>query len=65
LIRASDKQAAEVGEITSDVKRAIKQVSDIVGEITVASDEQSHGIEQISQAVVRMDHVTQQNAVLV
>ena len=65
LIRASDKQAVEVGEVMSDVKRAIKQVSDIVGEIAVASDEQSHGIEQISQAVVQMDHVTQQNAVLV
>ncbi|MGF6466463.1 methyl-accepting chemotaxis protein [Paraburkholderia youngii] len=65
LIRTSDKQAVEVGEIMSDVKRAIKQVSDIVGEIAVASDEQSHGIEQIGQAVVQMDHVTQQNAVLV
>jgi uncharacterized phage infection (PIP) family protein YhgE len=47
------------------VKRAIRQVSDIVGEIAAASDEQSRGIEQINQAVAQMDDVTQQNAALV
>ncbi|SDJ16244.1 methyl-accepting chemotaxis sensory transducer with TarH sensor [Paraburkholderia steynii] len=62
LIQDSAQQATEVGSTMLDVKQAIRQVSDIIGEITVASDEQSHGIEQVSQAVVQMDHVTQQNA---
>jgi methyl-accepting chemotaxis protein len=47
------------------VKQAIKQVSDIVGEIAAASEEQSRGIEQVNQAVGQMDEVTQQNAALV
>src|SRR5258708_18375949 len=47
------------------IKQAIKQVSDIVGEIAAASEEQSRGIEQINQAVTQMDEVTQQNAALV
>jgi methyl-accepting chemotaxis protein len=49
----------------SEVKHAIKQVSDIVGEIAAASEEQSRGIEQVHQAVSQMDEVTQQNAALV
>jgi methyl-accepting chemotaxis protein len=40
-------------------------VTDIVAEITCASQEQSGDIEQVSQAIHQMDHVTQQNAVLV
>jgi methyl-accepting chemotaxis protein len=40
-------------------------VSDIVGEIAAASEEQSRGIEQVNQAVGQMDEVTQQNAALV
>src|SRR5258708_11677841 len=47
------------------IKQAIKQVSDIVGEIAAASEEQSRGIEQVNQAVSQMDEVTQQNAALV
>jgi methyl-accepting chemotaxis protein len=64
-VKDGAKQAAEVGETMGDVKRAIKQVSDIVGEIAAASEEQSRGIEQVNQAVVQMDEVTQQNAALV
>ena len=37
----------------------------IVGEISMASDEQAMGIDQINQALIDMDSVTQQNAVLV
>jgi methyl-accepting chemotaxis protein len=39
--------------------------TDIMGEITAASQEQSKGIGQINQAVTQMDEVTQQNAALV
>ncbi|HYP70356.1 MAG TPA: hypothetical protein VEP93_05690, partial [Variovorax sp.] len=40
-------------------------VTDIMGEITAASQEQTAGIEQINQAITQMDQVTQQNAALV
>jgi uncharacterized coiled-coil protein SlyX len=40
-------------------------VTDIMGEITAASQEQTSGIEQINQAVTQMDQTTQQNAALV
>ncbi|HBO79760.1 MAG TPA: hypothetical protein DD502_16600, partial [Cupriavidus sp.] len=42
-----------------------KRVTDIMGEISAASVEQSAGIEQVNQAVTQMDTVTQQNAALV
>ena len=65
MIQDTAKQAAEVDASTDDVKRAIKQVSDIVGEIAAASEEQSRGIDQIHVAVSQMDEVTQANAALV
>jgi len=40
-------------------------VTDIMGEISAASSEQSPGIEQVNRAVAQMDEVTQQNAALV
>ncbi|RIQ47777.1 chemotaxis protein, partial [Bordetella avium] len=44
---------------------SVKRVTDIMGEISAASDEQSSGIEQVNRAVTQMDEVTQQNAALV
>jgi len=43
----------------------VKKVSDIIAEIAAASREQSAGIEQVNQAVMQMDEMTQQNAALV
>ncbi|HKR39921.1 MAG TPA: methyl-accepting chemotaxis protein [Paraburkholderia sp.] len=65
MIRDGAQQAGDVGTTMAEVKQAIKQVSDIVGEIAAASEEQSRGIEQVNQAVMQMDDVTQQNAALV
>lgn len=65
MIQNGSKQATEAGANMAQVKWAIKQVSDIVGEIAAASEEQSRGIKQINQAVTQMDEVTQQNAALV
>ncbi|AMO98810.1 methyl-accepting chemotaxis (MCP) signaling domain protein [Collimonas arenae] len=53
------------GETMDEVVQAVKRVTDIMGEISEASAEQSSGIDQINQAVIQMDHVTQQNAALV
>ena len=55
----------EAGKTMQDVVGSIQRVTDIMGEITAASQEQTSGIEQINQAVVQMDQVTQQNAALV
>jgi methyl-accepting chemotaxis protein len=65
LVQEGSRQAVDVGATMGEVKQAIKQVSDIVGEIAAASEEQSRGIEQVNQAVNQMDEVTQQNATLV
>ncbi len=48
-----------------EIVGAVKRVTDIMGEISAASAEQSAGIEQVNQAVTQMDTVTQQNAALV
>ncbi|QBN87390.1 methyl-accepting chemotaxis protein [Xanthomonas oryzae pv. oryzae] len=50
-----------MGEIVASVQR----VTDIMGEISAASQEQSAGIEQVNQTVTQMDETTQQNAALV
>ncbi|MEJ0008910.1 MAG: hypothetical protein WDM77_21730 [Steroidobacteraceae bacterium] len=44
---------------------SVKKVADIVGEIAAASREQSAGIEQVNEAVMQMDGMTQQNAALI
>jgi methyl-accepting chemotaxis protein len=65
IIQNAAKQADNVGATMGQVNLAIKQVSDIVGEIAAASEEQSRGIEQVNLAINQMDEVTQQNAALV
>ncbi|VVE40769.1 Methyl-accepting chemotaxis protein I [Pandoraea cepalis] len=56
---------AEAGRTMNDILQAVQRVTDIMGEISAASDEQSSGIEQVNRAVTQMDAVTQQNAALV
>ncbi|MGV7208469.1 methyl-accepting chemotaxis protein [Oxalobacteraceae bacterium A2-2] len=55
----------QAGMTMTDVVDSIQRVTDIMGEITSASQEQSTGIEQVNLAVTEMDNVTQQNAALV
>lgn len=59
------QQAGDAGVTMQEIVRAVVRVTDIMGEIASASDEQSRGIGQIGQAVNEMDRVTQQNATLV
>ena len=56
-----NQAGATMGEIVASVQR----VTDIMAEISAASQEQSAGIEQVNQTVVQMDETTQQNAALV
>ena len=53
------------GSTMTEVVASIKRVTNIMGEISAASIEQSAGVAQIGQAVSQMDHATQQNAALV
>ncbi|RZJ09864.1 MAG: methyl-accepting chemotaxis protein, partial [Rubrivivax sp.] len=53
------------GATMSEVVGSITRVTDIMGEITAASIEQSAGVSQIGEAIGQMDQVTQQNAALV
>ncbi|MBC7861102.1 MAG: chemotaxis protein [Burkholderiaceae bacterium] len=53
------------GSTMRDVVSSVSRVTDIVAEISLASQEQSQGIEQVNQAIIEMDNATQQNAALV
>ncbi|WP_420998484.1 methyl-accepting chemotaxis protein [Cupriavidus sp. 30B13] len=55
----------QAGKTMGEIVQAVKRVTDIMGEISAASAEQSSGIEQVNKAVTQMDEVTQQNAALV
>jgi methyl-accepting chemotaxis protein len=55
----------QAGATMTQVVSSVKRVTDIMGEIMMASDEQTAGIGQINHAVMEMDNVTQQNAALV
>ncbi|MBB5418592.1 methyl-accepting chemotaxis protein [Paraburkholderia atlantica] len=55
----------EAGRTMSEIIGAVQRVTDIMGEIASASEEQSGGIDQVARAVTQMDEVTQQNAALV
>ena len=55
----------QAGSTMTEVVNAIKRVTDIMGEISSASSEQSIGVAEVGEAVSQMDQVTQQNAALV
>jgi methyl-accepting chemotaxis protein len=55
----------QAGATMTEIVGAIQRVTDIVGEISTASDEQSSGVSQVGTAVGQMDQATQQNAALV
>ncbi len=64
-VDAGGKLVDEAGETMTLIVTSVKQVADIMSEITAASQEQSEGIEQVNQAISQMDEMTQQNAALV
>ena len=59
------KLVDEAGNTMQEVVESIRQVATLMGGITVASQEQTRGIEQVNVALIEMDGVTQQNAALV
>jgi methyl-accepting chemotaxis protein len=64
-VQAGSSLVGEAGQTMQEIVGSVKRVTDIMGEITAASHEQTQGIEQINQAITQMDQVTQQNAALV
>jgi len=60
------RRAAESAGTTMEaVLRGVGGVNELIGQIALASDEQSKGIAQVTVAVAELDRVTQQNATLV
>ncbi|WP_020656182.1 methyl-accepting chemotaxis protein [Massilia niastensis] len=55
----------QAGATMKDILGSVERVTTMIGEITVAAQEQTVGIEQINQAMSQMDQVTQQDAALV
>ncbi|CAB3844734.1 methyl-accepting chemotaxis protein [Achromobacter denitrificans] len=58
-------QVERAGTTMQEIVVSVQRVTDIMGEISAASEEQSSGIDQVNRAVSQMDEVTQQNAALV
>ena len=64
-VEGGSRLVAEAGTTMNDIVAQVQKVTDLVGEITAASVEQSKGIDQVGDAVAQLDQVTQQNAALV
>ena len=64
-VEAGSMLVSQAGATMNEVVQSVRRVTAIMGEITVAGQEQSAGIEQVNRAIAEMDAVTQQNAALV
>ena len=67
VVRISDgrRSADSAGATMNEVLRGVEGVNALIGQIALASEEQSKGIAQVTLAVAELDRVTQQNATLV
>ena len=64
-VETGSKLVASAGQTMEEIVVSVKRVTDIMAEISAASQEQSRGIDQVNTAVSQMDKMTQQNAALV
>jgi methyl-accepting chemotaxis protein len=64
-VEVGSKLVSQAGNTMQDIVASIREVTDIMSEITHATREQTSGIDQINQAMAHIDEVTQQNAALV
>ncbi len=64
-VEAGSRLVEAAGASMTDIVSSVQRVTDIIGEITAASTEQSGGIAQVNDAVTQLDRMTQQNAALV
>jgi methyl-accepting chemotaxis protein len=64
-VEGGTRLVADAGKTMKEIVGSVQRVSDIIGEITAASSEQSDGISQVSGSVSQLDQMTQQNSALV
>jgi methyl-accepting chemotaxis protein-1 (serine sensor receptor) len=64
-VNAGGRLVEQAGTTMEEIVSSVQRVTDIMGEISAATTEQTSGIEQVNMAVTQMDQVTQQNAALV
>jgi len=64
-VETGSRLVGDAGRTMTDIVAQVRRVNDMLGEITAATNEQTTGIGQISDAVTQLDQVTQQNAALV
>ncbi len=64
-VEGGSRLVADAGQTMNEIVSSVQRVSNIIGEITAASTEQSDGIGQVNTSVVQLDQMTQQNAALV
>ena len=64
-VDAGGRLVVQAGTTMGEVVDSVRRVSHIVGEISMATQEQRAGIEQVNHAITHMDETTQQNAALV
>jgi methyl-accepting chemotaxis protein len=64
-VGSGSRLVADAGATMTEIVASVRRVSDVIGEITAASNEQSDGIGQVNSAVTQLDQMTQQNAALV
>ncbi|NRF67858.1 HAMP domain-containing protein [Aquincola sp. S2] len=64
-VETGSRLVSDAGSTMNEIVASVQRVTDIIGEITAASSEQSGGLSQINGAVTQLDQMTQQNAALV
>jgi len=64
-VESGSKLVGDAGRTMQEIVGSVQRVTDIIGEITAASSEQSEGIGQVNASVTQLDRATQQNAALV
>ncbi|OPF64878.1 chemotaxis protein [Hydrogenophaga sp. H7] len=64
-VEAGTRQVTEAGTTIGEIVANAQRISDLIGHITTAANEQSQGIGQVNGAVGQLDQMTQQNAALV
>lgn len=64
-VERGNRLANQAGNTMQEIVASVKRVTGLMSEISAASDEQSHGVLQVGEALTQMDQVTQQNAALV
>ena len=64
-VAAGSRQVAEAGSTMNDIVTQTHRVAELISDIGAATQEQSQGVTQVSDAVQQLDQVTQQNASLV